>query len=352
MKPTRSALLLLFLLLLHQSLFARAGLPLPKGASNGFKLPKGKNPFKSKWGDVVDLIQQIFSSSQQNQQNQQNQTQKPIEGLSQIKEYFYNFGYLLFSGPFDDFLDSQTELAIKKYQKYFNLQVTGDLNNETLQLISQPRCAFPDINFNYSFIDNVSFPNAQWSRKRNLTYGFLPESEVPDNFTKVFRDAFTRWANATGHLNFTETTYDDADIQVGFYNFTEADDGENLFGVSLIREKPPSNVTTAVIGLNGDMFWALPSENGSLSWEDNVLDLETVAVHEIGHLLGLNHSSMNESLMYPYILPSQQRKIELSNSDKDSIKQLAKVSSGAGGCLGVPSMTTLSLGFAYLLLMY
>ncbi|KAL2662173.1 hypothetical protein AAZV13_02G025500 [Glycine max] len=55
-------------------------------------------------------------------------------------------------------------------------------------------------------------------------------------------------------------------------------------------------------------IWSLPSENESLSWEDGVLDLESAAMHQIGHLLGLDHSNKEDSVMYPNVLPWQQRK--------------------------------------------
>ncbi|XP_047159685.1 metalloendoproteinase 5-MMP-like [Vigna umbellata] len=306
MKPNLSAFLLPFLLLLHQSLFTKAGLPLSKVSPNEFKWLRGKN--QSKW-----IVHNFL---------EQNQTTKQIKGLSQIKEYFSNFGYLQPSDTFDDSLDQQTVSAIKTYQQSFNLQVTGDLNNETLQLISLPRCAVPDMNFTYNFIGNVSWPKAgnQWFQKINLTYGFLPTNRITANATEVFGQAFTRWANATGRLNLTQTNYDDADIKVGFYNLDDVINA-NVYGVSFIREEPPSNVKTAEMRLNGKRLWALPSQNGSLSWENDVLDLESVTMHEIGHLLGLDHSFLNESVMYPYILPSQQRKIQLSDSDKNNLLQ-------------------------------
>ncbi|CAJ1931585.1 unnamed protein product [Sphenostylis stenocarpa] len=348
MKPNLSAFLL-FLLFFDQSLSAKAGLLPPKGIPNGFKWPKG-NPFKSKWvGDILDaIIQQNLPAQPPNAPPVQ------IKGLSRIKDYFSNFSYLQ-SEQIDDYLDQKTESAIKRYQQYFNLQVNGYLTNETLQLISRPRCAVPDMSFDYDFTQNVSWPKAgnRWFQKRNLTYAFLLASQIPDNTTKVFGEAFTQWAHATGFLNFTKaTTYDDADIKIGFYNISAVVDYD-AFGVSFIREKPPSNVKTGEIHLDGSIYWALPSENDSLSWKDGVLDLESVAMHQIGHLLGLDHSSMNDSVMYPYILPSQQRKVDLSNSDKNNImNQNANVNSGDGGCLGVLLMTIISLGFTYVLLGY
>ncbi|XP_047159689.1 metalloendoproteinase 2-MMP-like [Vigna umbellata] len=275
---------------------------------------------------------------------QQNQPLNQIEGLSRIKEYFYKFGYLQFSETFNDFLDQQTVSAIETYQQTFNLQVTGHLNDETLQLISLPRCAVPDMNFTYNFPEAWPKAGNQWFQKINLTYGFLP-TNIPANATKAFGQAFTRWANATGRLNLTQTNYDDADIKVGFYNFNDVVDAY-VFGVSFIREEPPFNVKTAEIRLNGNIYWALPSENNSLSWENDVLDLESVTMHEIGHVLGLDHSFLHESVMYPYILPSQQRKIQLSNFDKNNIlQQNIESNSDYRGSWRVLVITTLSLGF-------
>ncbi|XP_014522111.1 metalloendoproteinase 1-like [Vigna radiata var. radiata] len=347
MKPNLSAFLLLFLLLLHQALLANAVPPVYKIRQIGqIGYKWGKRTAKT----VFDYIHQHNFSSPQ-----QNQTLQKIEGLSRIKEYFYNFGYLQFSETFDDFLDQPTVSAIQTYQQSFNLTVTGKLNNETLQLISLPRCAVPDRNFDYGFTENVSWPKAgnQWSQKKNLTYGFLPESDIPDNAMKVFGQAFTRWANATGLLNLTQTKYDDADIKVGFYVLDDIYDFDvDVFGISFIREESPLSVKTAEIRLNANRSWALPSENNSLSWEDDVLDLESVAMHEIGHLLGLDHSFLNDSVMYPYILPSQQRKIQLSNSDKTKIlQQNIESNSGYCGSWRVLVITTLSLGFSYMVLL-
>ncbi|QCD90561.1 metalloendoproteinase 5-MMP-like [Vigna unguiculata] len=355
-KPFLSAFLLLSLLLLDQSHFAKAGIG--SSVASWFKslnsekiinYVKGKKAPKPEWDN------EFYNYVKPDPKLPNLPLNKERKGFAPLKEYLSNFGYLPSSDSYNNTVDQQTLSAIKTFQESFDLPVTGDIDSRTLKLIKLPRCAVPDMDFNYSFTQNVSWPKAghRWFRKRSLTYGFLPESEVQPNATRVFKTAFTRWANATGSLNLTETTYDDADIKIGFYNFSDSVVGD-LYGFSFITENPPSDVLTAEINLNGNMYWALPSEKEFLSAEDGILDLESAAMHQIGHLLGFDHSFKNDSVMYPYILPSQERKVELSISDKNNIrKQFANADSANGGCLGVPSITTLllSLGFACMLLM-
>lgn len=49
-------------------------------------------------------------------------------------------------------------------------------------------------------------------------------------------------------------------------------------------------------------------------------DLETVALHEIGHLLGLDHSSEPNAIMFP-VIPSGQAK-SLHDDDIQGIREL------------------------------
>lgn len=220
------------------------------------------------------------------------------------------------------------------------------------------------MNFEYSFTDtlNVSWPkgnNRFPSGTRNLTYGFAPESKISFNFTQVLRNALTRWSQTTNVLSFTETAYDVADIKIGFYIYdNEVEDV--VIGGSFRNKQLNSSVMPGVISLNARKDGLLPDENYTLSWKDGKIDLETAVMHRIVQLLGLDHSFHNESIVYPTILPSKQRKVEITDSDNKAIQQLYSIkdnntSSGNVG-LGRFTMfrssygfvTSLSLGFAFM----
>ncbi|XP_028769530.1 metalloendoproteinase 2-MMP-like [Neltuma alba] len=227
-----------------------------------------------------------------------------VDGISKIKDYFDLFGYLnsaLNSNSTDEFT-ADLESAIKYFQKTFHLNVTGQPDDATVSLIKLPRCALPDVNINGSSA----------VLKKELTYAFSPENETAASFKDVFADAFRRWSSVT-RLNFSETTsFNEADIQI---MFSTLDDELGVVGGVWLDNKTERRKVV----LDSDEEWVLPSEDLT---EDDELDLESTVMHQIGHVLGLNHSAIEEAIMYPYIVPSRKRKVDFAKDDLEKIQQL------------------------------
>ncbi|AEE33645.1 unnamed protein product [Arabidopsis thaliana] len=278
-----------------------------------------------------------------------------INGLSKLKQYFRRFGYITTTGNCTDDFDDVLQSAINTYQKNFNLKVTGKLDSSTLRQIVKPRCGNPDL------IDGVSemnggkilrttekysfFPGKpRWpKRKRDLTYAFAPQNNLTDEVKRVFSRAFTRWAEVTP-LNFTRSeSILRADIVIGFFS-GEHGDGEpfdGAMGTLAHASSPP----TGMLHLDGDEDWLI--SNGEISRRilpvTTVVDLESVAVHEIGHLLGLGHSSVEDAIMFPAISGGD-RKVELAKDDIEGIQHLYGGNPNGDGGGSKPSRESQSTG--------
>ncbi|KAG8383146.1 hypothetical protein BUALT_Bualt05G0154300 [Buddleja alternifolia] len=258
-----------------------------------------------------------------------------LAGVSKLKRYFQYFGYLNKSyADFSDDFDDHLESAVKSYQFNFNLNSTGELDVQTLNHVVQPRCGNPDVvngtstmrrGFSAgSTIHTVShysfFPGRpRWpARTTQLTYAFSPENGLSDVVRGVFARAFERWSEVIP-MAFVETaTYGRADIRIGFYSGDHGD-GEAFDGVmgTLAHAfSPPAGL----LHLDGEENWVINGDfvNGS---PRTAVDLESVAVHEIGHILGLGHSAVEEAIMYPTI-SSGVRKVELASDDVMGVQEL------------------------------
>lgn len=236
--------------------------------------------------------------------------------VSALKDYLKSFGYLyseekdhqdkvymadtsLLTSEGDHF-DEATESALKAFQRFYNLKESGTLTEETIDLMNTPRCGNPD---NHRLFDQqtgmVAYFVVQGNKwgKTNLTFAF---QNYTDNLSKseivnAIRKAFESWSISC-FLTFTETTgY--ADIIIKFAKGEHGDgspfDGPN--GTLAHGFFPPPNGGD----LAGDIHFD-SDETWSLNNPPTGYDLWSVALHEIGHALGLTHSNVVESVMYAY----------------------------------------------------
>ena len=125
------------------------------------------------------------------------------------------------------------------------------------------------------------------------------------NWLRSIEDAFAVW-ESSANVNFSQVGDDGSPLNSGNYqqgapNFGDIRIGgyaqaSNILAYTLLP--PPSNGGSAA----GDIFF-----NTAIPWNINFdYDLETVALHEIGHDVGLGESSNVNAVMYTYYNGVQQ----------------------------------------------
>ncbi|MFG2095483.1 M10 family metallopeptidase domain-containing protein [Streptomyces sp. NPDC048612] len=102
--------------------------------------------------------------------------------------------------------------------------------------------------------------------------------------------AMNTWAKAS-KLRFTKTTGSKANIKIGFHT---GDHGDNAAfdgkGGVLAHAYEPQ---WGMLHFDDQEPWSTTAQSGRT-------DLSSVALHELGHILGLDHSADRKSIMYPY----------------------------------------------------
>jgi hypothetical protein len=192
--------------------------------------------------------------------------------------------------------------AIANFQKNNNLKATGKLDQDTINFILKPRCANPDITNGINTmrkIGNKPTFKPWWrnEKKNSLTYAFYNDKDILDSTKSLFQEAFNRWSKVTT-LNFklTKVISKDLDILIVFKNA----DGKGKFVGG-----------TSIINKYGIIYLDKKYSN---------VNLESVVMHQIGHLLGLEHSHVEEAIMYPIMSPT--KKIQFVNDDLKRIQQI------------------------------
>lgn len=142
---------------------------------------------------------------------------------------------------------------------------------------------------------SYSFANTDYSCGHDsLTCYSLDDYGIFSGYQTVIESAFDTWASVAD-LNFEFVTHSDStsgDIVFG----AETMDGTHGTLAHALTSYYPSSQEIISSGIHFDL-----SENWSLDGTpaNNEIDFFTVALHEIGHALGLDHSADQNALMYP-----------------------------------------------------
>ncbi|KAF2313083.1 hypothetical protein GH714_009159 [Hevea brasiliensis] len=209
-----------------------------------------------------------------------------VSGMSELKKYLYRFGYLPSTNNFTDIFDTELESAVKAYQSSLGLAVTGKLDSNTISTIMSPRCGVSDTAHDHT------------SDKLHVTRHFAYFYGKP------------RWLTSRKWKITNQRIFE------GWYH-RDHGDGEPFDGVLgvLAHGFSPEN---GMLHLDAAETWSVDFETVK---SRVAVDLESVATHEIGHVLGLAHSSLKEAVMYPSLSP-RTVKVDLKIDDAEGVQAL------------------------------
>ncbi|GMI96556.1 hypothetical protein like AT4G16640 [Hibiscus trionum] len=208
-------------------------------------------------------------------------------GINQVKQYLKRYGYYPHGVKLtlDDRFDDSLESALKAYQQFLYLDVTGKIDSATIKTMMTPRCGMPDNQamFTLTGVDTV------------------------------FARALKSWADVSP-FKFTKNS--NSDIKVGFYSNNH---GDYPFYDPVDKVEAYAH---AFYPEDGRVHF-----NTLYTWSTNPTskqaDFESIAVHELGHTLGLDHSGLKSAIMYPYIALGAIKR-NLTQDDKDGLKAMYK----------------------------
>ncbi|KAJ8310167.1 hypothetical protein KUTeg_012032 [Tegillarca granosa] len=243
-------------------------------------------------------------------ENQRNSTQGSQEVTNNGLNYLQKYGYIPKGSSESGALMSHRsiEKAVKQFQRFAGLKITGKLDADTMFMMKQPRCGVPDDvgSANKARKRRYALHGSKWGKK-SLTYKIskygrkMPRTTVD----MEIRRAFDVWSRHSP-LVFTKKISGPVDIDIKFERSWHGDN--NPF------DGPGQTLAHAFFPVYG----------GDAHFDEDepwTVKQTRVAVHEFGHSLGLAHSDVYSALMAPFY-KGYQPSFSLSRDDINAIQTL------------------------------
>ncbi|XP_057666778.1 matrix metalloproteinase-2-like [Diorhabda carinulata] len=212
-------------------------------------------------------------------------------------KYLHRFGY----ANENDL--TKLEDYLLSFQERYNIPATGELDENTIQLLIRPRCNVSEA----ASDDDHSFRvKSKWS-KFDLKWYF---PQATPEYLKITKKAFEVWSNSSKFkfelIHKIRPYAPDISITVvrGKHYFRANCQGRgecsSTFdgpGKVLAHAYFPKGNSCIELHIDADEKWDLSLDGSSSEDQTSLL---MVLIHEIGHILGIAHSDIETAIMYPW----------------------------------------------------
>jgi predicted Zn-dependent protease len=238
-----------------------------------------------------------------------------------------------------DTFDEYTLEAVRHLQINNGLPSTGRVDEPTRLLLREERCGVPDGIESIDAADKFALNPWAWNRSNGtVSYSYPPDANYPPNLRSqipavraAIDAAFAAWRRQISDvagvgLSFAATT-GTADIPIVFGTTPVGTNGVSAVGVTNVT-RSGNSITSAPITLRSqDLTFSTAAAGMS-----NRHDVQSVMTHEIGHALGLNHSSVTGAVMIPGSRTGSVANRTLRLDDKVALTSRESVFAPVGCC--------------------